>query len=52
MKGSAYVEVRDGLSAGDRVIVANIGELKAGAIATVRGEGATASGVASEVARR
>ena len=46
------VEVRDGLSAGDRVIVASLGELKAGATAVVRGEGAPAAGADAEVARR
>ena len=52
LEGSAYVEVRDGLSAGDRVIVANLGQLKPGATAVVRGEGTAANGVESEVARR
>lgn len=38
VKGSAFVEVRDGLTAGERVIVADIGDAKAGADAFVRGE--------------
>jgi membrane fusion protein (multidrug efflux system) len=50
VKGGAYVEVREGLSEGDRVIVADLGELKAGVTATVRGEGVASP--ASEVARR
>jgi membrane fusion protein (multidrug efflux system) len=48
LQGSAFVEVREGLSAGDRVIVANLGELKAGATALIRGE----SAAENEVARR
>jgi len=35
-EGEAFVEVREGLSAGDRVIVADIGDDKAGAVARVR----------------
>lgn len=35
-EGEAFVEVREGLSAGDRVIVAAIGDDKAGAVARVR----------------
>lgn len=38
IKGNAYVEVRDGLAAGERVIVADIGDTRAGAGAFVRGE--------------
>lgn len=38
VKGNAFVEVRDGLAAGERVIVADIGDTKAGADAFVRGE--------------
>jgi len=38
VKGSAYVEVRNGLNAGERVIVASIGDVKSGASAFVRGE--------------
>ena len=38
VKGNAYVEVRDGLASGDRVIVANISDAKAGSSAFVRGE--------------
>ena len=38
IEGAAFVEVREGLSAGERVIVAQIGDDKAGAAATVRGE--------------
>lgn len=37
---AAFVEVRSGLSAGERVVVADIGEGKAGASAFVRGEAA------------
>ncbi|HEY0684097.1 MAG TPA: efflux RND transporter periplasmic adaptor subunit [Steroidobacter sp.] len=49
-KGDAFVEVREGLRAGDQVIVADIGDDKAGAVARVRKSEATAA-VASEVAR-
>ena len=38
VKGNAYVEVRNGLNAGERVIVASIGDVKSGASAFVRGE--------------
>jgi multidrug efflux pump subunit AcrA (membrane-fusion protein) len=38
VKGNAYVEVRSGLNAGERVIVASIGDIKSGASAFVRGE--------------
>jgi membrane fusion protein (multidrug efflux system) len=38
VKGNAYVEVRNGLKAGERVIVASIGDVKSGASAFVRGE--------------
>jgi membrane fusion protein, multidrug efflux system len=40
VKGQDFVEVREGLAAGERVIVADIGEAKAGARAFVRGEAA------------
>ncbi len=46
--GDAFVEVREGLSAGDQVIVADIGDDKAGAVARVRKAEATA---ATEIAR-
>ncbi|MBM0103652.1 efflux RND transporter periplasmic adaptor subunit [Steroidobacter sp. S1-65] len=49
-KGDAFVEVREGLSPGDQVIVAEIGDDKAGAVARVRKSEPTAA-VASEVAR-
>jgi RND family efflux transporter MFP subunit len=48
--GEAFVEVRGGLSAGDQVIVADIGNDKAGATARIRKSEATAA-VATEVAR-
>jgi membrane fusion protein (multidrug efflux system) len=48
-EGEAFVEVRDGLSAGDQVIVADIGDDKGGAVARVRKTDAQAS--ATEVAR-
>lgn len=51
-KGEAYVEVRQGLSAGDRVIVADIGNDKAGATAKVRQSESTAAVTATEVASR
>jgi RND family efflux transporter MFP subunit len=38
VKGNAYVEVRQGLASGDRVIVADISDAKAGTSAFVRGE--------------
>ena len=38
VKGNAYVEIRGGLKAGERVIVASIGDVKSGAAAFVRGE--------------
>lgn len=37
-KGADFVEVREGLNAGERVIVADIGEAKPGSTAFVRGE--------------
>lgn len=50
-KGEPFVEVRSGLSAGDRVVVADVGNDKAGATARIGGaEGATAA--ATEVAAR
>lgn len=48
-EGQAFVEVRDGLRAGDQVIVANIGDDKGGAVARVRKSAASAS---TEVASR
>lgn len=39
IEGASFVEVREGLSAGDRVIVAQLSDDKAGVQATVRGEG-------------
>jgi membrane fusion protein, multidrug efflux system len=50
-EGDAYVEVRSGLNAGDRVIVADIGNDKAGATAVIRNSGSTAS-ASTEVASR
>jgi membrane fusion protein, multidrug efflux system len=50
-EGEAFVEVRDGLRAGDRVIVANIGDDKGGAVARVRKSDTTAT-VSTEVASR
>lgn len=50
-EGEAFVEVRDGLSAGDQVIVADIGNDKAGAVARVRKAETTAK-AATEVASR
>lgn len=44
-KGEAFVEVRGGLSAGDQVIVADIGNDKAGATARVRSNAVTAPAV-------
>jgi RND family efflux transporter MFP subunit len=50
IKGNAYVEVREGLAEGDRIIVADIGNDKAGVSATVRpADGGTAN-VEREVA--
>ncbi|WP_129641050.1 efflux RND transporter periplasmic adaptor subunit [Peristeroidobacter agariperforans] len=49
-EGEAFVEVRDGLSAGDRVIVADIGDDKAGAVARVRKTETTAA-AKTEIAR-
>ncbi len=43
-EGEAFVAVREGLSAGDRVIVADIGDDKAGAVARVRQIETTAAG--------
>jgi RND family efflux transporter MFP subunit len=48
-KSDAFVEVRDGLSAGDRVIVADIGHDKAGTVARIRQAEASASEVASRL---
>ena len=50
-EGEAFVEVRDGLRAGDQVIVADIGDDKGGAVARVRKSEVAASG-ATEVASR
>lgn len=41
LAGSSYVEVRDGLAAGDRVVVAALGQMKIGQNATVREAPAT-----------
>jgi membrane fusion protein (multidrug efflux system) len=49
-KGEAFVEVRSGLSAGDRVIVADIGNDKGGAVARITHTEVTAT--ATEVAAR
>lgn len=49
--GEAFVEVRDGLRAGDQVIVADIGDDKAGAVARVR-KLEVASNISSEIASR
>jgi multidrug efflux pump subunit AcrA (membrane-fusion protein) len=50
-KGEAFVEVRSGLGQGDRVIIADIGNDKAGATARIsHTEGASAA--ANEVAAR
>lgn len=38
VKGNAFVEVRDGLAAGERVIIADVDDAKPGARAFVRGE--------------
>jgi membrane fusion protein, multidrug efflux system len=46
-KGEAFVEVRSGLTAGDQVIVADIGNDKAGATARVRPSAANAEVAAS-----
>ena len=51
-KGDAYVEVREGLTVGDRVIVADIGNDKAGAVAKVRNSEKTAATTDTEVASR
>lgn len=40
IKGNAYVEISGGLKAGERVVVASIGDVKSGAAAFVRGEAA------------
>lgn len=48
--GEAFVEVRSGLNAGDRVIVADIGNDKGGATARIAGTGAASA--ATEVAAR
>jgi membrane fusion protein (multidrug efflux system) len=47
-EGEPFVEVREGLRAGDRVIVADIGDDKAGAVARIRTADVTAA--AAEVA--
>lgn len=49
-EGQAFVEVRDGLRAGDQVIVADIGNDKGGAVARVRKSEVTAA-AAVEIAR-
>ena len=49
-EGAAFVEVRDGLRAGDRVIVADIGDDKGGAVARMRESEVTAAAAAVEVA--
>jgi RND family efflux transporter MFP subunit len=51
-KSDAYVEVREGLIAGDRVVVADIGNDKAGTVAKVRQSETTAASTATEVASR
>lgn len=51
-KGDAYVEVREGLRAGDRVVVADIGNDKAGAVAKIRKSATTAATTDTEVASR
>jgi membrane fusion protein (multidrug efflux system) len=43
VEGSEFIEVRSGLKAGDRVIVASIGDRKPGDAAMVRGETAAAN---------
>jgi RND family efflux transporter MFP subunit len=50
-EGEAFVEVRDGLRAGDQVIVADIGDDKAGAVARVRKAETTAAAAKTEIAR-
>lgn len=50
-EGDAFVEVHEGLSAGDQVIVADIGDDKAGAVARVRKNETTAK-TGTEVASR
>ncbi|HEY5760399.1 MAG TPA: efflux RND transporter periplasmic adaptor subunit [Steroidobacter sp.] len=49
-EGEAFVEVREGLIAGDQVIVADIGDDKAGAVARVRKTETTAA-AKTEIAR-
>lgn len=49
MLGNAFVEVRNGLAAGDRIIVADIGSAKAGASAIVRGDEVGKPGATTEV---
>jgi hypothetical protein len=39
VEGEAYAEIRSGLTAGERVIIADIGDRKPGAVASVRGGG-------------
>jgi multidrug efflux pump subunit AcrA (membrane-fusion protein) len=48
VKGQDFVEVREGLAAGERVIVADIGETKPGSRAFVRGEQASVEKVADK----
>lgn len=48
VKGQNFVEVREGLTAGERVIVADIGETRAGSRAFVRGEQANTEKVAAD----
>ena len=47
VEGAAFVEVRQGLAAGDRVIVAALKDDKAGATAIVRGEAASDAATAA-----
>jgi membrane fusion protein (multidrug efflux system) len=47
VEGAAFVEVRQGLAAGDRVIVAALKDDKAGATAIVRGEAASNAATAA-----
>jgi len=49
-EGEAFLEVREGLIAGDQVIVADIGDDKAGAVARVRKTETTAA-AKTEIAR-
>jgi membrane fusion protein, multidrug efflux system len=52
VEGSAYVEVRGGLSAGERVVVADIKNAKDGLKAVVTGAGVNGATVESELASR